>query len=80
MLAVVYQSQTGAKPHGFIATSIDAGATWTLTQLRIDGSACSVIAPQVAASLVSGEPAAVAAWTDFGANQINGDIYVAVSH
>jgi hypothetical protein len=26
------------------------------------------------------KPAAVAAWTDFRANQINGDIYVARSH
>jgi len=29
---------------------------------------------------VSAKPAAVTAWTDFRANQINGDIYVAVSH
>jgi Notch 1 len=81
VLATVYQNQrTGAPPHVLIATSVDTGATWTFTELRLDGGAGSAILPQLIASLIGGEPAAVAAWTDFRANQIRGDIYVAVSH
>jgi len=81
VLAVVYQNQaSGAKPHVYIATSIDAGATWTYTHHRTDGGTGSAIVPQVIASLVAGKPAAAATWTDFRTNQINGDIYVAVSH
>ena len=81
VLAVVYQNQqTGSRLHSFVATSIDTGATWTFTEFRLDGGAGAAILPQIVASQVSGKPAAVAAWTDFRANQIDGDIYVAVSH
>jgi hypothetical protein len=81
VLAVVYQNQqTTGRPHAYIATSIDTGATWTYTEFRLDGGAGAAIVPQVVASLVASEPAAVAAWTDFRTNQISGDIYVAVSH
>jgi hypothetical protein len=81
VLAVVYQNQqTGARPHVYIATSIDSGVTWTFTAHRIDGGAGSALVPQVIASQVSGKPGAVAAWPDFRTNQIDGDIYVAVSH
>ena len=64
----------------FIATSIDTGATWTYTEFRLDGGAGAALLPQIIPSVVSTKPAAVAAWTDFRTNQINGDIYVAVSH
>jgi Neuraminidase (sialidase) len=81
ILAVVYQNQqTNGRPHSFIATSIDTGATWTYTEFRLDGGAGAALVPQIIPSLVSSKPAAVAAWTDFRTNQINGDIYVAVSH
>jgi hypothetical protein len=64
----------------FVATSIDSGVTWTYTAQRVDGGAGSARVPQVIASQVSGKPGAVAAWPDFRANQIDGDIYVTVSH
>jgi len=83
VLAVVYQNQqttTSARPHTFVATSIDTGATWTFTEFRIDGGAGAAILPQIIASQVAGKPAAVVAWTDFRANQIDGDVYAAVSH
>jgi len=81
VLAVVYQNQQGAgRPHLFLATSIGTGATWTFSEVRADAGAGAAIVPQVVASQVSAGPAAVAAWTDFRTNQINGDIYVAVSH
>jgi len=73
-------------PHVEIATSIDGGVTWTYSQLRADGGTGSAIGPQIIASQVptgSGaatKAGAVAAWTDFRANQIDGDIYAAVSH
>ena len=38
------------------------------------------ILPQIIAPEVAGKPAAVTAWTDFRANPIDGDVYVAVSH
>jgi Neuraminidase (sialidase) len=83
VLAVVYQSQqnqTGARPHVFVASSIDTGATWTFTAFGADTGAGSAILPQIVASQVAGKPAAVVAWTDFRANQVNGDVYSAVSH
>ena len=83
VLAVVYQNQqttSGARLHTFVATSIDTGATWTFTEFRVDGGAGAAILPQIIASQVAGKPAAVVAWTDFRANQIDGDVYAAVSH
>jgi hypothetical protein len=81
VLAVAYQNQQATgRPHVFIATSIDTGATWTFTEFRIDAGAGSAILPQIIASVVATKPAAVAAWTDFRTNQVDGDIYVAVSH
>jgi len=83
VLAVAYQNQlpeTGARPHVMLATSIDTGATWTFTQFGVDTGAGAAILPQVIASQVGGKPAAVTAWTDFRANQTNGDVYAAVSH
>jgi Notch 1 len=81
VLAVVYQNQqTTGRPHVFVATSVDTGATWTFSEFRADAGAGSAIVPQVIASQVAGRSAAVAAWTDFRTNQINGDIYVALSH
>ncbi|HEY6178194.1 MAG TPA: sialidase family protein, partial [Kofleriaceae bacterium] len=83
VLAVAYQNQqtqSSARPHVFLATSIDTGATWTFTEFRVDGGAGAAIAPQIVASQVAGKPAAVTAWTDFRANQVDGDVYTAVSH
>jgi Notch 1 len=81
VLAVVYQNQQSTgRPHVFVATSIDSGVTWTVTAHQVDGGTGSALAPQVIASQVSGKPAAVAAWADFRTNQIDGDIYAAVSH
>jgi hypothetical protein len=83
ILAVAYQnqqSQAGARAHIFLATSIDTGATWTYTELRVDGGAGAAILPQIIASQVGGKPAAVTVWTDFRANQVDGDVYAAVSH
>ncbi|HEY0478017.1 MAG TPA: MopE-related protein [Kofleriaceae bacterium] len=83
VLAVVYQNQltqSTARPHAFVATSIDTGATWTFTELEADGGAGAAILPQVIASQVAGKPAAVVGWTDFRANQIDGDVYTALSH
>jgi Neuraminidase (sialidase) len=83
ILAVAYQNvqnQSGSRAHVFLATSIDTGATWTYTEFRVDGGAGEAILPQIIPSQVSGKPAAVTAWTDFRANQVNGDVYSAVSH
>jgi hypothetical protein len=83
VLAVVFQQQVGsAKPHAFVASSIDTGVTWTYSALQLDLSTSTgpTQAPQVIASQVAGKPGALAAWTDFRNNQTNGDIYVAVSH
>jgi hypothetical protein len=81
VLTVVHQNQQATgRPHVFLATSLDTGATWTFNELQVDAGAGAAIVPQVVASQVAGKPAAVAAWTDFRTNQINGDIYVAVSH
>jgi hypothetical protein len=81
ILAVVYQNQpSGGRPHGFIATSIDTGTTWTFSSLRLDAGAGAAIAPQVVASQIASKPAAVAAWTDFRTTQINGDIYAVAAH
>lgn len=38
------------------------------------------ILPQIVASQVAGKPASVVAWTDFRANQVDGDVYTAMSH
>jgi hypothetical protein len=87
VLAVVYQNQLPApatgpvpQPHSFIATSIDRGATWTFSAFQLDTGAGPALAPQVIATSVAGKPAAMAMWADFRTNQINGDIYGAVSH
>ena len=83
VLAIAYQNQqnqTGARPHIFVATSIDTGATWTYTEFRVDGGTGAAIVPQIIASQVAGKPAAVTVWTDFRANQVDGDVYTAVSH
>ena len=40
----------------------------------------SAIVPQIIASQVATKPAAVTVWTDFRANQVDGDVYSAVSH
>jgi Notch-like protein len=83
ILAVAYQNQqnqSGARAHVFLATSIDTGATWTYTEFRVDGGAGEAILPQVIASQVSGKPATATAWTDFRANQVDGDVYCAVAH
>ena len=81
VLAVVYQNQpANGRPHAYVATSIDTGATWTFSEFRADAGAGASLAPQIVAAVVAGKPAAVAAWTDFRANQIEGDIYVALSH
>jgi hypothetical protein len=83
VLAVAYQNQlTSGVPHVFIATSIDTGVTWTYSALRIDGGLGSALAPQIIAAKtpVPSKPAAVTAWADFRSDQVQGDIYVAVSH
>jgi Neuraminidase (sialidase) len=81
VIAVAYTNQqSGARPHAFVASSIDGGATWTYTEFRLDTGAGAALAPQVVASRAASKPAAVAAWTDFRANQIDGDIYAALSH
>jgi hypothetical protein len=87
VLAVVYQNQLPAtvaapnpQPHSFIATSIDRGVTWTFSAFQLDGGAGPALAPQVIATSVAAKPAAMALWADFRTNQINGDIYGAVSH
>ncbi|MBC7975116.1 MAG: exo-alpha-sialidase, partial [Myxococcales bacterium] len=82
VLAVVYQNQpANGRPHAYLATSIDSGVTWTFTEARSDAGAGAALVPQVVASLVTNLPAAVMSWTDFRAGtQINGDIYVALSH
>ena len=81
VLAVAYQNQqTNGNVHVFVASSIDSGATWTLTHAQLDEGAGSALAPQIVATLVGGEPAAAVAWSDFRGNAINGDIFVAVSH
>ena len=82
VLAVVYQNQqTNARPHVFVASSINSGATWTFSQAQLDGGAGSALLPQVIGSIVATKPAAVAAWADFRtAPNINGDIFARVSH
>lgn len=81
VLAVAYQNQlTNDRVHVYLATSIDNGATWTLTHARLDGGTGSAILPAITGSLVGTEPAAVIAWTDFRTGSgVNGDIYVSVS-
>ncbi len=80
VLSVVYQNQqTGQKPHAYIATSIDTGATWTYTHARLDTGVGAAIAPQVVGAVVATKPAAVGGWTDFRTGT-NGDIYAAVGH
>ena len=83
VLTVVYQNKLpmAARSHVFIATSIDNGATWTHTHEQLDAGTGNAIFPQVVASVVgaSNQAAAVAGWTDFRADGINGSIYTAVS-
>jgi hypothetical protein len=59
---------------------LDTGATWTYTEFHADGGTGEAILPQIVASQLAGKPAAVTAWTDFRANQIDGDVYAAVAH
>jgi Notch-like protein len=83
VLAIAYQNQqnqASARSHVFVATSIDAGITWTFTSFGADAGAGAALLPQIVASQVAAKPAAVVAWTDFRANQINGDVYTAVAH
>jgi hypothetical protein len=81
VIVVAYQNQpSGARVRSYVASSIDAGVTWTFSQLRLDGGSGAALAPQVVASLAASKPTAVAAWTDFRVNQIDGDIYAALSH
>jgi uncharacterized protein (TIGR03382 family) len=80
VLVVAYQNQlTNQRPHVYTASSIDGGATWTYTHTRLDQGAGAAISPQVVASVVSSQPAAVSAWTDFRAGGTYGDLYTAVS-
>jgi len=83
MLTVAYQNQgtaSTARPHIFVATSIDTGATWQFTEFHPDTGVGPALTPQIIPAVQSGKPAAVTGWTDFRANQTNGDIYIAVSH
>ena len=81
VLVVSYQNQlTNQRPHVYTASSIDSGATWTLSQARLDGGAGPAIAPVIVASRPGTSFAAVTAWTDFRTlPNINGDIYAVVS-
>ncbi|HEX5057716.1 MAG TPA: sialidase family protein, partial [Kofleriaceae bacterium] len=81
VLVVVYQNKQGQNPsHVFTASSIDSGATWSYTHVPLDTGAGSAITPQVVGSIVANKPAAVAGWTDFRTNGVNGDIYTALAH
>lgn len=84
VLAVAYQNQLGtARPHVFIATSVNNGGTWTYSVSRLDraGAVGPALAPQVIGTRIDGDPAALAAWADFrlDSNAINGDIWVALA-
>ncbi len=82
VLVVAYQNQqTNSRAHVFVASSIDSGATWTLTHTQLDQGIGAALAPQIAPTVVGTEPGAAVVWTDFRAgNAVNGDVYTAVSH
>jgi hypothetical protein len=81
VLAVAYQvQQTNQNVHVFVATSIDNGATWTLDHQRLDTGTGNALLPAITAATVGTEPGAVIGWADFRNNQVNGDVFIAVTH
>ncbi len=82
VLVAAYENQFPGAPrsHVFVATSIDRGLTWTYTHSRLDAGVGSAAAPTVIGTTIASKPAGVSVWTDFRTNQINGDIFAAVSH
>ena len=72
--------QTGANAHVFTASSIDSGASWTVTQTQLDTGTGAAVGPKVTPALQSGKPTGVTAWTDFRTNHTKGDIFASASH
>jgi hypothetical protein len=81
VLVVAYQNQlTNDRAHVFVASTIDNGATWTLSQAGLDTGTGNALLPAITTATVGSDAGAVVGWTDFRGNQVNGDIFSAVVH
>lgn len=81
VLVIAYQNQvTNQNVHVFASSSIDGGSTWHVQQEQIDSGGGNALLPAIVSTTIGTDPGAVIAWSDFRGNQINGDIYTAVTY
>ena len=76
-LVVAYINDRGGRFHAYTASSVDAGVTWVVTDVRLDTGTGNALTPVVAQASTSALPSAIAVgWIDFRTNGVRGDPFV----